>query len=93
MQLRRRPWLTSCAAAWRLLDVCSKTPTGDIYYFNFNSGDSIWDHPCDEHYRCGAPWAVFGCFAFGSSILHLTLLHALVHAVLTSMRCPLDVLL
>ncbi|KAL6762719.1 hypothetical protein V8C86DRAFT_581479 [Haematococcus lacustris] len=28
-----------------------KTPAGDIYYFNFSSGDSIWDHPCDEHYR------------------------------------------
>lgn len=30
---------------------CSKTPTGDIYYFNFTSGESIWDHPCDEFYR------------------------------------------
>jgi len=28
-----------------------KTPQGDIYYFNFNNGDSVWDHPCDEHYR------------------------------------------
>ncbi|XP_049581592.1 centrosomal protein of 164 kDa isoform X2 [Syngnathus scovelli] len=25
--------------------------TGDIYYFNFSSGESTWDHPCDEHYR------------------------------------------
>uniref|UniRef100_V9K9V8 Centrosomal protein of 164 kDa n=1 Tax=Callorhinchus milii TaxID=7868 RepID=V9K9V8_CALMI len=25
--------------------------TGDVYYFNFASGQSIWDHPCDEHYR------------------------------------------
>ncbi|XP_039272922.2 uncharacterized protein LOC120347130 [Styela clava] len=25
--------------------------SGDIYYFNFDSGDSIWDHPCDEYYR------------------------------------------
>lgn len=25
--------------------------SGDIYYFNFESGDSIWDHPCDEYYR------------------------------------------
>ncbi|XP_030632637.1 centrosomal protein of 164 kDa [Chanos chanos] len=25
--------------------------TGDIYYFNFSSGQSIWEHPCDEHYR------------------------------------------
>eukprot|EP00197_Chlamydomonas_leiostraca_P012415 CAMPEP_0202877334 /NCGR_PEP_ID=MMETSP1391-20130828/30497_1 /ASSEMBLY_ACC=CAM_ASM_000867 /TAXON_ID=1034604 /ORGANISM="Chlamydomonas leiostraca, Strain SAG 11-49" /LENGTH=96 /DNA_ID=CAMNT_0049559353 /DNA_START=141 /DNA_END=427 /DNA_ORIENTATION=+ len=28
-----------------------KTPTGDIYYFNFSTGESIWDHPCDEFYR------------------------------------------
>ena len=25
--------------------------TGEIYYFNFSSGQSTWDHPCDEHYR------------------------------------------
>ncbi|XP_043936886.1 centrosomal protein of 164 kDa isoform X2 [Protopterus annectens] len=25
--------------------------TGDIYYFNFATGQSSWDHPCDEHYR------------------------------------------
>ena len=24
---------------------------GDIYYFNFETGDNIWDHPCDEFYR------------------------------------------
>lgn len=28
----------------------SQDVTGDIYYFNF-SGQSTWDHPCDEHYR------------------------------------------
>ena len=22
-----------------------------VYYFNFASGESTWDHPCDEHYR------------------------------------------
>lgn len=26
-------------------------PKGDIYYFNFATGESIWDHPCDEFYR------------------------------------------
>ena len=31
--------------------ISSQDPTGDIYYFNFASGDSIWDHPCDEFYR------------------------------------------
>ncbi|XP_075892120.1 uncharacterized protein cep164 isoform X6 [Nelusetta ayraudi] len=25
--------------------------TSDIYYFNFSTGQSIWEHPCDEHYR------------------------------------------
>lgn len=28
-----------------------KTDTGDVYYFNFKSGDSIWDHPMDEHFK------------------------------------------
>ncbi|XP_005104228.2 centrosomal protein of 164 kDa [Aplysia californica] len=28
-----------------------QTPTGDVYYFNFASGESIWDHPCDEFYK------------------------------------------
>ena len=28
-----------------------KTDTGDVYYFNFSTGDSIWDHPLDEHYK------------------------------------------
>lgn len=24
---------------------------GDIFYFNFETGDSVWDHPCDDHFR------------------------------------------
>jgi len=24
-----------------------KTTNGEIYYFNFDTGDSIWDHPLD----------------------------------------------
>ena len=31
--------------------VCSQDSNGDIYYFNFSTGDSIWDHPCDEYFR------------------------------------------
>ncbi|XP_022100081.1 centrosomal protein of 164 kDa-like [Acanthaster planci] len=30
---------------------CQDTTGGDIYYFNFASGESTWDHPCDEFYR------------------------------------------
>ncbi|ETW01578.1 hypothetical protein H310_06224 [Aphanomyces invadans] len=30
---------------------CKTTDTGEIYYFNFASGASTWDHPCDEYYR------------------------------------------
>ena len=29
----------------------SQDPNGHIYYFNFATGESIWDHPCDEFYR------------------------------------------
>lgn len=28
-----------------------KTQDGEIFYFNFNTGDSTWDHPCDSYYR------------------------------------------
>ena len=28
-----------------------KTNDGEIYYFNFASGESVWDHPCDEYYK------------------------------------------
>ncbi|NXR05826.1 CE164 protein, partial [Semnornis frantzii] len=29
---------------------CQDT-NGDVYYFNFTNGQSMWDHPCDDHYR------------------------------------------
>lgn len=29
----------------------SQSEDGNIYYFNFQSGESVWDHPCDEHYK------------------------------------------
>ncbi|KAJ3254107.1 hypothetical protein HDU77_004262 [Chytriomyces hyalinus] len=28
-----------------------KSPNGDIYFFNFTTGESSWEHPCDDHYR------------------------------------------
>lgn len=30
---------------------CKTTDTGEIYYFNFVSGESTWDHPCDDYYK------------------------------------------
>ena len=29
----------------------SQNASGDIYYFNFQTGDSVWDHPSDDYYR------------------------------------------
>jgi hypothetical protein len=28
-----------------------KTRDGEIYYFNFESGESDWEHPCDRYYK------------------------------------------
>ncbi|KNE54640.1 hypothetical protein AMAG_00601 [Allomyces macrogynus ATCC 38327] len=28
-----------------------QTESGDVYYFNFETKESIWDHPCDDYYR------------------------------------------
>ena len=28
-----------------------KTGDKEIYYFNFATGESVWNHPCDEYYR------------------------------------------
>ena len=28
-----------------------ETAQGDIYYFNFQTGESIWEHPCDQYYK------------------------------------------
>jgi centrosomal protein CEP164 len=30
---------------------CKTKDTEDIYYFNFESGESTWDHPCDGYYK------------------------------------------
>lgn len=30
---------------------CRTKDTEDIYYFNFSTGDSTWDHPCDGYYK------------------------------------------
>ncbi|OMJ90040.1 hypothetical protein SteCoe_7722 [Stentor coeruleus] len=28
-----------------------QTKTGDIYFFNFDTGQSVWEHPCDTYYK------------------------------------------
>lgn len=28
-----------------------KTSKDEIYYFNFTTGESIWQHPCDQYYK------------------------------------------
>ena len=30
---------------------CKDLGADEIYYFNFHTGESIWDHPCDQKYR------------------------------------------
>lgn len=33
--------------AWKPI----KTRAGEIYYYNFDTQQSQWEHPCDEHYK------------------------------------------
>lgn len=28
-----------------------QTREGEIFYHNFNTGESTYDHPCDEYYK------------------------------------------
>jgi len=30
---------------------CQTNEEGEIFYFNFETGESVWDHPCDEYHR------------------------------------------
>lgn len=42
----------SCIHLLTLFLPCSQdTTTGHLYYYNFATGQSSWDHPCDKHYR------------------------------------------
>ncbi|VEL28547.1 unnamed protein product, partial [Protopolystoma xenopodis] len=47
MHIAREGINTPLPKNWK---ACQDT-SGDIYYFNFANGKSIWDHPCDEYYR------------------------------------------
>eukprot|EP00931_Biecheleriopsis_adriatica_P108476 TRINITY_DN827_c0_g1_i1.p1 TRINITY_DN827_c0_g1~~TRINITY_DN827_c0_g1_i1.p1 ORF type:complete len:1806 (-),score=585.02 TRINITY_DN827_c0_g1_i1:63-5480(-) len=30
---------------------CSTGEDGEVFYFNFDTQESVWDHPCDEYHR------------------------------------------
>mmetsp|Transcript_3832 Transcript_3832/g.9594 ORF Transcript_3832/g.9594 Transcript_3832/m.9594 type:complete len:243 (+) Transcript_3832:93-821(+) len=30
---------------------CQAADDGDVFYFNFDTGESVWDHPSDEYHR------------------------------------------
>jgi len=30
---------------------CQTQEDGEIFYFNFETGESVWDHPCDDYHR------------------------------------------
>lgn len=34
-------------AGWKACE----TAEGEMYYFNFNTGESSWDHPLDNHFK------------------------------------------
>ncbi|KFP44574.1 Centrosomal protein of 164 kDa, partial [Chlamydotis macqueenii] len=48
MWLAEEAIMAPLLAEWK---PCKDTATGDIYYFNFATGQSTWDHPCDDPYR------------------------------------------
>ncbi|XP_071305808.1 centrosomal protein of 164 kDa isoform X6 [Agelaius tricolor] len=46
--LARECLVTPMPPEWK---ACQDIAGGDIYFFNFESGLSTWEHPCDEHYK------------------------------------------
>nr|XP_031362697.1 centrosomal protein of 164 kDa [Lonchura striata domestica] len=46
--LARECLVTPMPPEWK---ACQDIAGGDIYFFNFESGLSSWEHPCDEHYK------------------------------------------
>jgi hypothetical protein len=45
-----------------------KTGDEEIYYFNFATGESVWDHPCDEYYRKVCRGSDCAALAFSSAL-------------------------
>lgn len=50
---------------------CKTKDTGEIYYFNFQTGESKWDHPCDEVSKAD------------ESLLNISLISRMVYLVLS----------
>lgn len=46
-----RPSRASLSPPWPPRAQPCRSPAGDVYYFNFSTGESVWDHPCDDYYR------------------------------------------
>ncbi|NXA65715.1 CE164 protein, partial [Mohoua ochrocephala] len=46
--LARECLVTPLPPEWK---ACQDITGGEIYFFNFENGRSMWEHPCDEHYR------------------------------------------
>jgi hypothetical protein len=52
------PWPFSCISHLtnllrnRFSLLCSQNEEGQLYYFNFDTGDSVWEHPCDTLAKC-----------------------------------------
>jgi Splicing factor len=40
-----------CAALPPNWKACQSGEDGDIFYFNFKTGESVWDHPCDAKFK------------------------------------------
>mmetsp|Transcript_57315 Transcript_57315/g.136240 ORF Transcript_57315/g.136240 Transcript_57315/m.136240 type:complete len:173 (-) Transcript_57315:332-850(-) len=46
--IAREGVLAPVPSPWR---ACQAQGEGDVFYFNFETGESTWDHPADEKYR------------------------------------------
>ena len=46
-RIARKGLVTPLPEGWK---PCA-APSGELYYFNFGTGESVWEHPGDECYR------------------------------------------
>jgi hypothetical protein len=48
MWIAREGVMAPLPKGWK---ACQDQIGDQLYYFNFDTGESIWDHPCDEKYK------------------------------------------